>query len=108
MKRKMFGVLAMACLLAAMGLTAQAKAKKELSGQVNVNEATVAELTMLPGIGTSRAQQIQEYAQAHPFQTVDELSNIKGIGEKSLEKLRPFVTVSGPTTAGWVEASQEE
>lgn len=107
MKKKTIGVLAMACLLAAMGLTAQAKAKKELSGQVNVNEASVAELTMLPGIGAKRAQEIQEYAQAHPFESVDELVNIKGIGEKSLEKLRPFVTVSGPTTAKWVEASLE-
>lgn len=108
MKKKMFGMLAMACLLAAMGLTAQAKAKKELAGQVNVNEATVAELMMLPGIGAARAKEIREYAEAHPFQSVEELTNIKGIGEKSLEKLRPFVTVTGSTTANWVEASQTQ
>lgn len=95
----------MACLLAAMGLSAQAgsKAKKQLEGQVNVNTASVAELTMLPGIGAKRAQAIQEYAAAHPFQTVEEIKNIKGIGDKSFEQLRPFVTVTGPSTAQWVE-----
>lgn len=103
--KKRFSVLAMACMLAAMGLVAQAKAKQELTGQVNVNEASVEELTMLPGIGVARAKEIQTYAQAHPFQSVDELKEVKGIGDKSLETLRPFVTVSGPTTAKWAEAS---
>ena len=101
--KKLFGVLAMACMLAAMGLNAQAKAKKQLEGQVNINTASVAELTMLPGIGAKRAQAIQEYAAAHPFQTVEELKEIKGIGDKSFETLRPFVTVTGPTTAQWVK-----
>lgn len=101
MKTKSIGVLALFCLLAAMGFNAEAKgkAKGTLTGQVNVNEASIAQLTMLPGVGTKRAQAIQEYAKAHPFKTVDELKNIKGVGDKGLAKLRPFVTLSGPTTA---------
>lgn len=108
MKKKVFGVLAMACLLAVMGLTAQAKgkAKGTLSGQVNINEASVVQLTMLPGIGLARAKQIQEYAKAHPFKSVDELAEIRGVGPKGIEKLRPFVTVAGPTTAKWVKPDQ--
>lgn len=101
MKTKTFGILAVAVFLAAMGLEAQAKAqaKGQLSGVVNINEASVAQLTMLPGIGPKRAEAIREYAAAHPFKNVEELKAIKGIGDKGLEKLKPYLTVSGPTTA---------
>lgn len=98
------GILAMAVVLAAMGMQVEAakgKAKGTLNGVVNINEAGVAQLTMLPGIGESRAKAIREYAQAHPFKSVEELNAIKGIGEKGLTKLKPFVTLSGPTTAKW-------
>ena len=109
MKRKSVGVLAMICLLAAMGMSAQAKgkAKGALSGQVNINEASVSQLTMLPGIGVQRAKQVQEYAKAHSFKSADELTEIKGIGPKGVEKLRAYVTVSGPTTAKWVKPAQQ-
>lgn len=109
MKRKSVGVLAMICLLTVMGLNAQAKgkAKGELTGQVNINEASVAQLTMLPGIGVQRAKQVQEYAKAHSFKSVEELTEIKGVGPKGVEKLKPFVTVSGPTTAKWVKPAQQ-
>jgi competence protein ComEA len=105
MKAKTFGILAVAVFLTAMGLEAQAKAqaKGQLSGVVNINEASVAQLTMLPGVGPKRAEAIREYAGAHPFKTVDELKAIKGIGDKGLEKLRPYVTLSGPTTAKWLK-----
>lgn len=107
MKRKIVGVLTMACLLAVMGLTAEAKskAKGELTGQINVNEATIDQLTLLPGVGLEKAKRIQEYAKAHPFKSVDEMVEVKGIGPKALEKLRPFISVSGPTTAKWAKAN---
>lgn len=76
----------------------QTPAKKALTGSVNINQAGIAELTLLPGIGPKKGQAIVEYAKAHPFKTVDELKEIKGIGDKALEKLKPHVTVSGPTT----------
>ena len=104
LKSKKMAVLAMAVVLAAMGMEVQAaksKAKGTLSGVVNINEASVAQLTMLPGIGEARAKTIREYAQTHPFKSVEELGVIKGIGEKGLAKLRPFAAVSGPTTAKW-------
>ncbi|MDP2600685.1 MAG: helix-hairpin-helix domain-containing protein [Deltaproteobacteria bacterium] len=108
LKSKRMAVLAMAVVLAAMGMEVEAakgKAKGTLSGVVNINEAGVAQLTMLPGIGEARAKTIREYAQTHPFKSVEELVVIKGIGEKGLAKLKPFVSVSGPTTAKWEKAT---
>lgn len=110
MKKKQFKILVLTFLLAAMGLGFQtmAKAKGQLTGEVNVNEATIEQITMLPGVGLQRAKLIQEYAKAHPFKSPEELKGIKGIGDKSFEKLRPFVTVSGPTTAKWVDTPSKE
>ncbi len=101
MRSRKMAVLALAVILSAMGLEAHAKgkAKGELTGVVNINEAGVAQLMMLPGIGQKRAEAVREYAQAHPFKGVEELKAIKGIGEKGFAKLKPFVTVSGPTSA---------
>ncbi len=61
--------------------------------KININTATVEELETLPRIGAKTAAAIVEYRKAHPFKTVDGLTEVKGIGEKTLEKLRPLVTV---------------
>ena len=61
---------------------------------VNINTGTSEELISVPGIGASRAAQI---ITGRPYATVDELANIAGIGDKSLESLRPFVKVEGDT-----------
>ena len=59
---------------------------------VNVNTATVDELTALPGIGEKRAQAILEARkQKGGFKSVDELTEVKGIGPANLEKLRPYL-----------------
>lgn len=107
-KKRMLLQLAVAVLVLAGGLSLHAKAKGSLTGVVNVNEASVAQLTMLPGVGQKRAEAIREYAQAHPFKSVEELKAIKGIGDAGLEKLKPFVTVSQPTTAKWVKETKAE
>ena len=64
------------------------------AGPVNLNKATVEELSALPFIGPKRAALIVQRRQNQPFKSVDELTEIKGIGEKSLEKIRPHVAVS--------------
>ncbi len=69
------------------------------SGVVNVNTASAAELQFLPRVGPALAGRILEFREANgPFETVDELVAVKGIGDTSLEHLRPFVTTSGKTT----------
>ncbi len=63
---------------------------------VNINTATAEELAAaLPGIGDVKAQSIVEYREAAGgFDSVDELINVSGIGEKTLESIRPYCRVS--------------
>ncbi len=65
-----------------------------LAGLVNLNTATKEELQTLPGVGPAVAQRIVEYrAKFGPFKSVDELLEIRGIGPKKLEKIKPMVTL---------------
>lgn len=86
----MLTVLAVAALLAAAGPPLVHAVD---GGPVNINSASVAELATLPGIGEVKAKAIVEYRAAAPFKTVDDLKQVKGIGEKTLEVLRPRITV---------------
>ena len=71
-----------------------------LSGVVNVNTASSQELQLLPGVGEARARAIvHERDSRGGFRDVRELVEVKGIGAAMLERLRPFLTVSGKTTA---------
>ena len=62
---------------------------------INLNTATIAQLDALPGIGTVRAQAIVAYRDAHggAFQRVDDLLLVPGIGQVTLERLKPYVMV---------------
>jgi competence protein ComEA len=62
---------------------------------VNLNAATIAQLQTLPGVGASTAQRILDYREKNGgFKKIEELMNVKGIGEKSFLKLKPLITVT--------------
>jgi competence protein ComEA len=66
-------------------------------GKVDLNQATIEQLQALPGIGETLAQRVVHRRQAAGlFRSVDDLLQVKGIGRKRLEELRPLVVVSGP------------
>ena len=61
---------------------------------VNINTATITELTKLNGIGESKAQAIIDYRNANgPFKAIEDILNVKGIGEKIYDKIKEFITV---------------
>ncbi len=92
-------------LLAAFGLALAGpslaqNASPQLAGVVNINTATPEQLELLPGIGEARAEAIVEMRkQRGGFKSVDELTDVKGIGDAAIERLRPFVRTEGKTTA---------
>ena len=70
---------------------------KEKPALVDVNSASAADLEKLPGIGPALAKRIVEFREKNgPFQSVDDLIKVQGIGEKSLARFREFVTASKP------------
>jgi competence protein ComEA len=70
----------------------------EAPGVVNINTATVEQLTRLPGIGETRAEAILAARQARPFRRVQEIMRVRGIGRATFRKLRPMLAVEGETT----------
>jgi competence protein ComEA len=68
----------------------------ELKEPINVNRATQAELQKLPSIGPKLSQRFLDERAKSAFKSVDELRRVPGIGVKTLDKVRPFVTVGMP------------
>jgi len=78
-----------------------AAAKPAAAGIVNLNTASATDLEGLPGIGAKTAARIIEYRQKNgPFKKVEELMNVRGVGEKNFLKLKPQITVGTPKAEG--------
>ncbi|WP_257346104.1 helix-hairpin-helix domain-containing protein [Pseudalkalibacillus decolorationis] len=64
-------------------------------GKVNVNKAEASELETITGIGPSKAEAIIRYREENgPFQAIEDLTNVPGIGEKSIEQMKEQITIS--------------
>jgi competence protein ComEA len=78
---------------------APAAASAAKPAAMNLNTATIEQLETLPGIGRKVAERILEYrTKSGGFKKIEELMNVKGIGEKSFLKLKPMVVVPPPKT----------
>jgi len=86
-----------AFVVAAVALPAAAAAAP--AGKVNVNTAGAEQLALLPRIGPSTAQRILDYREENgSFEALEDLMLVRGIGEKTFERLEPYVTLEGDTT----------
>ena len=66
---------------------------------INLNTATLDQLETLPGIGRKTAERILEHrTKVGSFKRIEELMNVKGIGEKSFLKLKPLIVATPPKT----------
>ena len=101
----MLGLLALGLTAAPLGAdaarkkpAAQKQQKEQAEGVVNINTASGEQLELLPGIGPSKSRAIVHYRERRKFKATHELIRVKGIGRKTLRRLRPYLTVKGPTT----------
>ena len=111
MFRNVLTIVAVAALVAtlpAVVVSAQDKpaaapsrtaAKAAPTATVNINTAPASEFEGLPGIGAKTAARIVEYRQKNgPFKKIEELMNVRGLGEKNFLKLKPQLTIAAAKT----------
>ncbi len=66
---------------------------RDITDKININTATEKQLDSLPGIGPGTAKRIIEYREKHgDFKYIDELMNVKGIGEKTFDEIKVYIT----------------
>ncbi len=93
LKRIVATAVAVAFALTLASGLATAAAKPAPTGKVNINTASAEQLTTLPGIGPKLAARIVEYRQkSGAFKSVQELMNVRGVGDKNLKKIEQYLS----------------
>ena len=86
-------------LILAVLFAGVAAAAAEQEGVVNINTASTEQLAFLPRVGPALAGRIVEFRDSNgKFKATDELILVRGIGERTYELLKPYVTIDGKTT----------
>ena len=75
--------------------------------QVNINEASIGKLSLLPSIGPTRAARIVRYRHKRRFKRKVELARVRGIGLKTVRRLKPYLVVKGATTLKRLSSTAE-
>ena len=99
--RKSHFVFLIALLIAASLFAADTTAPgpAPTAGVVNINTADAAQIALLPRVGKAAAQRVVDYRNQHgEFSKPTDLMQVKGFGEKTFERVRQYVAVSGKTT----------
>jgi competence protein ComEA len=88
MRQKLWAVATLVGMLSIHGTPVWSQATGEASGKININTADEATLAKLSGIGTEGAKAIIEYRTKHgPFKVVDDLKEVPGITDLTVERL---------------------
>ena len=97
---RMLGGLLVGVMLAGVPVAGQEKPSKPAAAAtapVNLNTASVAQLEALPGVGLKTAERIIEYRQKNGgFKRIEDVMNVRGVGEKGFLKLKPMLSVGSP------------
>jgi competence ComEA-like helix-hairpin-helix protein len=99
--KKVFVTSVMVFFVLAVGLAAHAAAieNHETAGVININTANEDQLRMLPLINNQIAKAIISYRNSNgPFDSVEDLGNVKGVTPQKLEALRPWLVTRGDST----------
>jgi len=76
------------------GTTVSPEAQVLLEKKIDINSSSEGALTAVPGIGKTTAKKIVEFRNKNGrFDSIEELDNVRGVGEKTIEKIRPYVEV---------------
>lgn len=72
----------------------EANTSSKSEGKVNINKASVSELTSIPGVGASTAQKIMTYREENgKFKTIEDIKNVSGIGDSKYNSMKDFISV---------------
>jgi len=99
--RKSHNILILGIIIATMcaGAFAADVQSAAPSGVVNINTADAAQLSLLPRVGMKAAQRVVDYRTQHgPFHKATDLMQVKGFGDKTFERINPYITLDGKTT----------
>ena len=96
-------IISIALMVFGTGVATMASAEPEVPEKteravVNVNTATLQQLRLLPGVGPATAQAIIDHRGKRLFSRKEQLLKVRGIGPRTLRRLRPYISIEGPTT----------